>query len=89
MKIKLLQEEKDITMAVQMLCKKSKISLRKVCEDNELTYSETYQRLHSDLIDYKWLESLISKINKKAKVKFKHHLTIMLDEQIIINQKSK
>lgn len=88
MKVTVKQKDKEIYLIIIRLLKMSKKSLFKVCQENNLKYQRTVQRLNAEKVDIDFLRDIISKINPDAKLKDEFSLTLMLGEKTILNYKS-
>ncbi len=86
-KIRLVQEGKDISIAVKNIIATSGTSLTKVCEKNELHYGETHKKINSKYVDIDWLKELVQKINPDAVIGFDVSLKIEIDGNIVFHQK--
>jgi hypothetical protein len=88
MKVTVKQKDKEIYLMVIRLLKMSRTSLFKVCQQNNMKYQRTVQRLNAEKVDIDFLRDIISKINPDATLKDEFSLSLMLGEKTILNYKS-
>jgi len=89
MKIYIGQEKAEVYDMIQDLLRLSRTTLHRFCVENELDYMNTRNKLLSPKIDIDWINELVSKINVKARFKREFSLSLMLNENVIFNHKTK
>jgi len=89
MKTILVQNKQDVSSMVDRLLKMSGTNLSKVCAENGLRYSTVIQRLKAKQVDPKFLSNLIELINENARLDHEFSVSLIVDNEIVITQKSK
>lgn len=89
MDVIITQKDREIMSGVQRLMSMSKTNLTRLCSDHGMDYQKTYHKLTREEVSVSFITDLVEKINPKARIQHQFSLSLMLNDEVIINQKSK